>query len=87
MAAPMRLRADIVAVMSSGFEIGAQGKLWSYLETGLAPRFSTAILAATIAQLGFLSFTIGLGLKAIAQDRCEAGCMRYLGLDAVANKP
>ncbi|MFT6671413.1 MAG: glycosyltransferase involved in cell wall biosynthesis [Afipia broomeae] len=59
----------------------------TYLETGLVPRFPTAILAAAIAQLGFLSFAIGLVLEAIAQGRREAKRMRYLDLDAVANKP
>ena len=58
----------------------------TYLETGLVPRFPTAILAATIAQLGFLSFAIGLVIEAIAQSRREAKRMRYLDLDAVANK-
>ncbi|MBQ8104220.1 MAG: glycosyltransferase [Afipia sp.] len=58
----------------------------TYLETGLVPRFPTAILAAAIAQLGFLSFAIGLVLEAIAQGRREAKRMRYLDLDAVANK-
>ena len=59
----------------------------TYLETGLVPRFPTAILATAIAQLGFLSFAIGLVLEAIAQGRREAKRMRYLDLDAVANKP
>lgn len=58
----------------------------TYLETGLVPRFPTAILAAAIAQLGFLSFAIGLVLEAIAQGRREAKRIRYLDLDAVANK-
>ena len=58
----------------------------TYLETGLVPRFPTAILAAAIAQLGFLSLAIGLVLEAIAQGRREAKRMRYLDLDAVANK-
>lgn len=57
-----------------------------YLETGLVPRFPTAILAAAIAQLGFLSFAIGLVLEAITSGRREAKRMRYLDLDAVANK-
>ena len=68
------------------FGLGAP-LLVTYLETGLVPRFPTAILAAAIAQLGFLSFAIGLVLEAIAQGRREAKRMRYLDLDAVANKP
>ena len=43
-------------------------------------------MPAAIAQLGFLAFAIGLVLEAIAQGRREAKRMRYLDLDAVANK-
>nr|WP_309774142.1 glycosyltransferase [Nitrobacter vulgaris] len=59
----------------------------TYLETGLVPRIPTAVLAAAIAQLGFLSLAIGLVLDAVARGRREAKRMRYLDLDAVANKP
>ncbi|MEA5536052.1 glycosyltransferase family 2 protein [Crocosphaera sp. XPORK-15E] len=50
----------------------------TYLGTGLVPRFPTAILAATIMLLAFLSFTCGLILDSVARGRREAKRMTYL---------
>ncbi|MEA5509118.1 glycosyltransferase family 2 protein [Crocosphaera sp. UHCC 0190] len=50
----------------------------TYLKTGLVPRFPTAILAATIMLLAFLSFTCGLILDSVARGRREAKRMTYL---------
>ena len=58
----------------------------TFLETGLVPRFPTAILAAAIMQLGFLSAGCGLVLESVAQGRREAKRMRYLDLRSVAVK-
>jgi hypothetical protein len=58
----------------------------TYLETGLVPRFPTAILAAAIAQLGFLfRHRPCAGSHRAGPPRAKR--MRYLDLDAVANKP
>ncbi len=56
----------------------------TYLETGLVPRFPTAILAACTMQLGFLSIGCGMVLDSVAQGRREAKRMRYLDLSSVA---
>lgn len=58
----------------------------TYIETGLVPRFPTAILAACILQLGFLSLGCGMVLDSVAQGRREAKRMRYLDLSSVAIK-
>ncbi len=58
----------------------------TFIETGLVPRFPTAILAACIMQLGFLVLACGLVLDSVAQGRREAKRMRYLDLSAVAVK-
>lgn len=58
----------------------------TYVETGLVPRFPTAILATGMVQLGVLSFIGGFVLDAIAQGRREAKRMRYLDLQSVAQK-
>lgn len=58
----------------------------TFLETGLVPRFPTAILATGIMQLGFLAFGCGLVLESVAQGRREAKRMRYLDLKSVAEK-
>ena len=54
----------------------------TYLETGLVPRFPTAILAAGIVQIGFLSLVCGLIIEAISSARRELKRMRYLDLPA-----
>lgn len=58
----------------------------TFLETGLVPRFPTAILATGIMQLGFLALGCGLVLESVAQGRREAKRMRYLYLKSVAEK-
>lgn len=50
----------------------------TYLETGLVPRFPTAILSTGLASLSFLSFTAGLILDTVTRGRQESKQMRYL---------
>jgi len=50
----------------------------TYLETGLVPRFPTAILATGIALLGFLSLACGVILDSVARGRLEAKRLAYL---------
>jgi glycosyltransferase involved in cell wall biosynthesis len=50
----------------------------TFLETGLVPRFPTAILATGISVLAFLSFTAGLILDTVTRGRQEAKRMSYL---------
>lgn len=49
-----------------------------YWETGLVPRFPTAILSASIMLLAFLSLTCGLILDSVARGRREFKRMSYL---------
>jgi len=50
----------------------------TFLETGLVPRFPTAVLAASIMLLAFLSLTCGLILDSVARGRREAKRIAYL---------
>jgi glycosyltransferase involved in cell wall biosynthesis len=50
----------------------------TYLETGLVPRFPTAVLATGIMLLSFLSLVCGLVLDTVTLGRREAKRMRYL---------
>lgn len=50
----------------------------TYLETGLVPRFPTAILATGLMLLGALSLFSGLVLDTAAQGRREAKMLAYL---------
>ena len=51
-----------------------------YLQTGLVPRFPTAILAASVALLSFMSFQCGLILDTVSRGRAEAKWLAYLSV-------
>jgi glycosyltransferase involved in cell wall biosynthesis len=57
----------------------------TYLETGLVPRFPTAILAASLAQLGFIAMACGVIIDAVSTNGRELRRMRYLDLSAPAD--
>jgi hypothetical protein len=63
----------------------AQPLLVTYLETGLVPRFPTAILATGVMILAFLSSACGLILDSVARGRREAKRMAYLALPATTH--
>lgn len=51
-----------------------------FMETGLVPRFPTAVLSASIMVLAFLALTTGLVLDSVARGRREAKRLHYLSL-------
>lgn len=51
-----------------------------FMETGLVPRFPTAILATGMMLLGFLSLASGLILDSVTNGRRETKRLRYLSL-------
>jgi len=51
-----------------------------FFETGLVERFPTAILAASIMLLAFLSLTTGMVLDSVARGRRETKRLAYLGM-------
>jgi hypothetical protein len=54
--------------------------LVTYLETGLVPRFPTAILATGLMVLAFMSFVTGLILDTVTHGRRELKRLHYLAL-------
>jgi glycosyltransferase involved in cell wall biosynthesis len=62
--------------------LAAAGLAWplfvTYVETGLVPRFPTAILATGISLLAFLSLAAGVILHSVARGRLEAKRLAYL---------
>lgn len=54
--------------------------LLTYLETGLVPRFPTAVLATGLMLLGFLSLTCGFILDTVTRGRQEIKRLRYLAV-------
>lgn len=56
--------------------------LVTYLETGLVPRFPTAVLCAALALMGLLLLACGLILDTVTRGRIEAKHMAYLAVPA-----
>ncbi|MDO9708243.1 glycosyltransferase family 2 protein [Paracraurococcus lichenis] len=56
--------------------------VFTFLETGLVPRFPTAILATGLVLLSFLSFTCGMILDTVTRGRMEAKRTAYLAIPA-----
>jgi glycosyltransferase involved in cell wall biosynthesis len=67
----------VLAVVS--FALGIPVAL-EFLDTGLVPRFPTAILAASIMVLAFLALTTGLVLDSVSRGRRESKRLHYLSL-------
>lgn len=59
----------------------------TYAQTGLVPRFPTALLATGMMLLSFLSFACGLILDTVTRGRQELKRMWYLTLSAPAFDP
>ncbi|MCZ8316481.1 glycosyltransferase family 2 protein [Phreatobacter sp.] len=78
------LIAGVLALASLGL---AAPIIQTYLETGLVPRFPTAILSAAVMQLAFLMLVCGLVVDAVSGGRREMKRMRYLDLPALACEP
>ena len=55
----------------------------TYVETGLVPRFPTAILVTGLMIVAFLSFAVGLILDTVVRGRREVRRLHYLALPAV----
>lgn len=54
----------------------------TYVETGLVPRFPTAILSSTLMLLAFLSLSVGFVLDTVTHGRREVKRLMYLQIDA-----
>ncbi len=54
----------------------------TYFETGLVPRFPTAILSSTMMLLAFLSLAVGLVLDTVTRGRREVKRLMYLAIPA-----
>ncbi len=64
-------------VLGGGFGLPVVLEFW---RTGLVPRLPTAVLAASLVALGFLSFTCGLILDSVSRGRRETKRLAYLGI-------
>ena len=66
-------------LLLAGFAFGIPVVL-HFLETGLVPRFPTALLATGLVLLSFLAFAAGLILDSVARGRKEIKRLAYLSL-------
>jgi hypothetical protein len=55
----------------------------TYAQTGLVPRFPTAILATGLMTVAFISFAVGLILDTVVRGRREVRRLAYLSFPAV----
>jgi glycosyltransferase involved in cell wall biosynthesis len=74
--------SSILAVLSVGIALPL---LFTYLHTGLVPRFPTAILATGMMILAFLGATAGLILETVTRGRHEMKRLVYLGIPSSPN--
>ena len=58
----------------------------TFFETGLVPRFPTAILCSAIMLVAFLSFTAGLILDTVTHHRRETRLLEYLRIPSLASR-
>lgn len=80
---PARFFGAIAILLAVASLLLAEPLLVTYLNTGLVPRFPTAILATGVMLLAFLSLGCGLILDSVARGRREAKRMAYLGIPAI----
>jgi hypothetical protein len=73
------LSGAVLAVVSVAISIPV---FITYLETGLVPRFPTAILSASMMLAAFLSLVCGLVLDTVTRGRREIKRLSYLQVPA-----
>lgn len=71
----------LLALLSIGLAIPV---IITFIETGLVPRFPTAILSASIMLLAFLSLVCGLVLDTVTRGRREMKRLSYLQIPSPA---
>lgn len=77
---PLQLFSAIAATLATIGLVLGWPLVTHYLQTGLVPRFPTAILATGLVLLAFISFVAGLILDSVTLGRREIKRLHYLGL-------
>jgi glycosyltransferase involved in cell wall biosynthesis len=77
---PMHFFSFLFAILASVSVLISVPLFLDYLQTGLVPRFPTAILATGLMLLGFLSLACGLILDTVTHGRREAKRIAYLNI-------
>ncbi len=79
---PMQSFGIIALLLALVSVITAVPLFITYYETGLVPRFPTAVLSTGLGLLSFLSLTCGLILDTVTRGRREMKRLRYLEIPA-----
>jgi hypothetical protein len=77
---PLQFFSVVAAVLVIAALVLGLPLLTEFMETGLVPRFPTAILATGLTILGFVSFIAGLILDTVTLGRREMKRLHYLAL-------
>jgi len=77
---PMPFFSLIAAALAASSLVLMLPILAEYLQTGLVPRFPTAIVATGMMIMAFLSLACGLILETVTRGRIEMKRMRYLNV-------
>ncbi len=77
---PLHFFGLVFAVLALASTILAWPLLITFMETGLVPRFPTAILSTGLMLLAFLSLACGLILDTVTRGRQEMKRLHYLGI-------
>ncbi|WP_198373600.1 glycosyltransferase [Roseomonas rosulenta] len=75
---PLAFFSSVALALLAGALLLAAPLFVTYVETGLVPRFPTAILATGMVVLSFLSLACGLILDTVSRGRLEAKHLAYL---------
>jgi hypothetical protein len=82
---PLAFFFSIFTLLAATSVLLALPLLSTYLETGLVPRFPTAIMASAIMLLAFLALVCGLILDTVTRARRELRRMHYLATPSPAS--
>lgn len=79
---PMRFFGGLAVILAVLSLVAGLPVVVEFIQTGLVPRFPTAILAAAVMILAFMMFSAGLVLDSVARMRFEAKRLAYLAVPA-----
>ena len=83
---PLAFFSTVFAILTSVSVLLSIPIIETFLETGLVPRFPTAILSTGMMLLAFLSLASGLILDTVTRGRKELKRLHYLNIPAVRGR-
>ena len=83
---PLAFFSTVFAILASVSVLLSIPIIETFLETGLVPRFPTAILSTGMMLLAFLSLASGLILDTVTRGRKELKRLHYLNIPAVRGR-